>query len=249
MSNKALLNANLSGKAYKLYAYMCYRIGTAPSWEFNKKEILKHFKEGRDSVYEAEKELIKSGFLRKIQKRNSGRFNKNDYEIFAEPTDSDFGPFTENPETVKPETVKPVTANQTYSNKEVNNKELINKDSFKEKKEIKSLEAIENEIKDHFTNKAYKSNVEEFLLYHKANIRDVFKKLAYWGAKWEAKFEDINKNRKVCQNDTVERVLSEKEEKALDFIRAKIEYCKKFKGGMNADFLTQEEIEIIKKGS
>ena len=113
VSNLAGLDPNLSSKAFKLYWYMCYRIGTASHWEFNKKEILKHFKEGRDSIYQAEKELIKAGFLRKIQSRESGKFGKIDYEIFSEPVNSDSIPFTEKTDTVKTDTVMPDTEKAT----------------------------------------------------------------------------------------------------------------------------------------
>ena len=53
VSNLALLDIRLSGKAYKLYAYMVFRIGTAPDWYFYEEEILKNFKESRDAIRSA----------------------------------------------------------------------------------------------------------------------------------------------------------------------------------------------------
>ena len=270
ISNAALLDVRLSGKAYKLYAYMCYRIGTSAAWEFNKKEIAKHFKEGRDSIYQAEKELLDVGFLRKMQKRTGGKFSKNDYEIFAEPIDSDSKPFTENPETVMPETEESVTVNQSYSNKEEINKDLNNKEiSFpaeakkdeKEKKEDLDKEKEVKKIEGHcrssqnlsekekieliisyFDLKGYKSCVQTFLLYHKLNIHETFKKLPYFADIWEGKFEEMNK---LSQNKTKEIHITKEEEDAYKFMEAKFEYAKRhFK---NPERLTEEEIKEVRQ--
>jgi hypothetical protein len=137
---------------------MCYRIGTASHWEFNKKEILKHFKEGRDSIYQAEKELIKAGFLRKIQSRESGKFGKIDYEIFSEPVNSDSEPFTENTDTVKADTVKPYTSKPEHNNIDISNKEINNKDSSFSDTKTATLE----NLKKYKEEKEYLSDVEEF---------------------------------------------------------------------------------------
>lgn len=153
ISNQALLDVRLSSKAYKLYAYMCYRIGTATHWEFNEKEIMKHFKEGRDAIRSARTELIECGWLVKTQKRVAGKFSKNDYEIFATLDHIDSEPMTENPSTDSSSTENSTTGNPPYSNKEENNKDLNNKDLF-------SLEEIEKFFEDN----KFKSSAKRFWL-------------------------------------------------------------------------------------
>jgi len=147
ISNFALLDIKLSAKAYKLYAYMCYRIGISESWEFNEPEILKHFKEKRDAMRVAKSELIETGYLVKIQTRKgSGIFSKNDYQLMAEPENKGSTPPPENPSTVNPSAVNPSTENTAYSNKERNNKDLF------------SLE----ETKKYFSENDLKSDPEDF---------------------------------------------------------------------------------------
>lgn len=158
VSNLAGLNPNLSAKAFKLYWYMCYRIGTSSAWKFNKKEILKHFKEGRDSIYQAEKELIEVGFLRRIQTRESGKFTTIDYEIFSEPVNSDSAPLTEKPYTVKADTVMPYTEKTEHNNIDISNKEYNNKDYSSSDSKTTTLENLKKYKKE----KKYLSDVEEF---------------------------------------------------------------------------------------
>ena len=65
--------------------------------------------------------------------------------------------------------------------------------------ENSSFEAFIDPIKEHFDLKGYKSNVEHFMLYHKENIYEIFKRLAYFALKWEDKFCEIST---LSQNDT-----------------------------------------------
>jgi len=129
ISNLALLDTRLSGKAYKLYAYMVFRIGTSPDWYFYEAEILKHFKESRDSIRTAFQELISAGWLiRKRVKNEKGQFAMTEYEIFSEPQNSESKPRTDfpsadNPAVEKPAQVSPSAGKPPYINKEKNNKD------------------------------------------------------------------------------------------------------------------------------
>jgi DNA-binding MarR family transcriptional regulator len=157
ISNHALLDTNLSAKAYKLYAYMCYRIGLSQSWQFNTTEILKHFKEGESAMRTAFNELIKAGFLERKRIRNAkGIFERTDYVIYAEPVNATSVPHVENPRVEKPGVEipkvdspfveKPRAENRTYNNKEGNNKDKNNRSlSLEEMKNFwKELKEREN---------------------------------------------------------------------------------------------------------
>lgn len=192
VSNHALLDINLSSKAYKLYAYMCYRIGISDSWEFNEPEILKHFKEKRDAMREAKNELIDSGYLVKIQTRNSkGFFHKNNYKILAEPQNKGSDPSPENPSTDNPSSGKPSSGKPSTENKTYNKKDLINKDSSN-KDFISSIE----EAKKYWTDNNFKSDPEEFFdLWEGRGWKDgktkIVDRVAY-ARKWERKYKKMN---------------------------------------------------------
>jgi len=135
VTNNVLLDARLSGKAFKLYSYMVFRIGTSPNWQFNEKEILKHFSEGRDALRNAFKELIDAGWLKRRQMRNkNGTLGQKEYEIFSEPAETDLEPSPENPSTDKPSADKPSTDKPSYNNIYNTNKEKNNKETLSKKK-------------------------------------------------------------------------------------------------------------------
>jgi len=200
VSNTALLDVRLSSKAYKLYSYMCYRIGTCPTWQFNKVEILKHFKEGESALRSAFQELIKAGFLERKRIRNEvGKFATTDYTIYAEPVNTGSDPRVENPPVDKPHVVKPQVENQPYNNKDKNNKEFINKDkSFSVEEEREILISI-------WKNKNYKSDLETFIL--SPSRKDWRKKqmnLEEQAAYWENGFKKKNPE-KYVENPTAEK--------------------------------------------
>ena len=152
VSNEALVNARLSGKAYKLYAYMCYRVSSYPSWVFNRNEILKHFTEGETAMRGAFKELIDAGFLERMRIRNDkGIFEKTDYKIYSTPINKGSSPQVENPPVDNQQVEKP-----RVDNPRTNNKDKINKDS--NNKDLFSLEGT----KKHFSDLGNKSDGEEF---------------------------------------------------------------------------------------
>lgn len=141
----------------------------------------------------------------------------------------------------------------TYTNSKTISKQSSSyKDEKEEVKDLKennkkpTFEEIEQAIKDHFILKGYKSSVEQFLLYYKKNISDTFQKLDYKAFKWEEKFKDVNPTTEKT-SVVVESKLSDDQEKALKFMNAKIDYCKKHL--KNPKSLTKEEIEWIKNNN
>lgn len=150
--------AKMSSKAYKLYAYMCYRIGISTSWQFNKSEILKHFTEGESAMRSAFDELIKNGFLERKRIRNDrGIFIKTDYIIYAEPVIIDSNPQVENPHVDNPQVGKPRVEKRLYNNKETKNKDSSNKDFIS-----LPAEAKKEKLKSIWLEKKLKSNCEEY---------------------------------------------------------------------------------------
>jgi hypothetical protein len=63
------MDTNISGLAYKIYAYICFRIGINKEWEFYNNEIIDHFKEGIHAFRKARDELLDNGYL-EIVKQN-----------------------------------------------------------------------------------------------------------------------------------------------------------------------------------
>lgn len=142
VSNIALLDVRISSKAYKLYAYLCYRIGISESWRFNKDEILKHFKEGEKAMRSAFNELIECGFLERKRVRNDkGFFEKTDYTIYAEPVNTESDPQVQNRHVDNRHVENPHVDNAVYSNREIINKDKNNKD-------FSPAEKMWNELKE-----------------------------------------------------------------------------------------------------
>lgn len=190
ISNYALLDISLSAKAYKLYAYMCYRIGLSSSWQFNKDEILKHFKEGEKAMRSAFKELIDAGFLeRKRVRNNKGLFEKTDYIIYAEPINKVSNPQAQKRHVDKRHVDNPHVDNATLNNKDKNNKELTNKEflslSNEEKKE---------RLKKIWEEKGYKSSYEKYFLFRGKNNWKGVSNLEIDCEWWEDGYKNLNNN-------------------------------------------------------
>lgn len=124
--NEILQDARVSGLAFKLYSYIAFRLGRSKEWEFYNREIISHFKEGRDAVMKAKNELLDLGYLEivKQNKSASGKFLGNDYIIRKSPKK----PHTENPLTESPLTESPLTENQYTNNNDINKKDINKKD-------------------------------------------------------------------------------------------------------------------------
>lgn len=275
--NDLLCNPEISGLAKALW---CVLYSKPDDWTFYWREIEKNFKEGRDAIRKAAKQLEDLGYLQKEQKRiltgrgKEWKFGGMEIALFHDPSkplveegyNKGLSPNTENPypgnEDAGSEDPENPHTYKDLSNKDLSNKDL-NYSSYEESEKKEDLNK-ENEIKEieksctssksisekdkiqliisYFDLKGYKSCVQTFLLYHKLNIHDTFKKLPYFADKWEHKFEDLTK---LSQNNTKEISLSKEEERAWKFTEAKFEYAKKhFK---NPDSLTKEELDNIKK--
>ncbi len=92
-----MINDKLSWAARGMLLYLCSK---PDDWEVCLQDLINQTKgcqkgSGRDQTRKIMDELIHCGYMRKTQKRLSGRFERNDYEV-------SFVPFTENPFTVNP---------------------------------------------------------------------------------------------------------------------------------------------------
>lgn len=130
--NELVNNPELSLKAKGI---MLYLLSKPDGWRVRVNDIMKHCKDGRDSIYSGLSELKKNGYLVLHQERNSkGQIVAFIYHVYNTPQGIE-KPVTEKPEKVqkveKPEMVKPYTENpkeDTLYN-EYNNKENSKKDS------------------------------------------------------------------------------------------------------------------------
>ena len=99
--NKAI-NDKLSWAARGMLLYLCSK---PDDWEVNITDLVNQTtgtakRSGRDAVRKIMDELVECGYMRKTQKRISGKFQNVDHEV-------SFLPFTENPYTVNPSTANP----------------------------------------------------------------------------------------------------------------------------------------------
>ena len=119
--NVILQDIRVSGLAFKMYSYIAFRLGRDKKWEFYNREIISHFKEGRDAVMKARNELLELGYLEVIKQNKAfnGKYLGNDYIIRKNPKK----PITENQYTENP-----LTENQCSNNKDRKNKDLNKKD-------------------------------------------------------------------------------------------------------------------------
>ena len=144
--NKILLDTNISGLAYKIYSYICFRIGINAEWEFYNDEISSHFKEGRDAFLKAKKQLIQYGYLVKVKQNHKGKqgFSGCDYIIYKDP-------IINYQTTEIQETDNQTTEIQHTNNIDTTNKDNNNIDSnihiSKNKKKIKEVKDINDTSK------------------------------------------------------------------------------------------------------
>ena len=125
--NDLICDPTITSKAKAVYCYLSSR---PEDWIFRIKEMQSNFKEGRDAIMNALKELVESGWISKRAVRKKGMFDHNEYTLFFRKNEStvDGKPVTENQAmdaTVnwKPVTEKPLTDFPTYTNTEYTNNE------------------------------------------------------------------------------------------------------------------------------
>ena len=123
LNNTCIRDSRLSLKAKGLHTYF---MSLPPNWSLYKSELVKHCKDGIESVNSALKELIEYGYVEITEQKRSenGRFSGKAYGFHAKPIksipdkllkDEDEPSDDEHrhgfPATVKPSTVKPLTEN------------------------------------------------------------------------------------------------------------------------------------------
>ena len=101
--------------ALGVYAYLL----TKPDdWKIHPKEIMRHFKMGKDKAYALLNELIDAGLLTRTEIKEDGKFKGNLYCLYLKPVEL-------SPCPGKPDAVTPDEVNQdTYKEKKVLNKEI-----------------------------------------------------------------------------------------------------------------------------
>ena len=149
VSNEIIVDPNISMKAKAVY---CYLQSRPDNWEFYTKEIVKNFKESKDCITSALKELETNHYLKRIAKRDNGKFSNFDYYIFNSKEEYDKFTETENTDSVKTDTektesVKTVSGFSATNNTNYNNTDIINnintiKETDKEKTNEETISPI-----------------------------------------------------------------------------------------------------------
>ena len=149
--NTILQDARINALAFKIYCYICFRIGRNSEWEFYNNEILQYCQEGKHSLMKAKRQLIECGYLEKVKQnhKQNGDFGGCDYIIYKEPLTLATSKIASTLEATSKiaSTLECTTNNKdTLINKEIKNKEPNKEKNIK--KENLSLLEIENLTQD-----------------------------------------------------------------------------------------------------
>jgi hypothetical protein len=229
-----LCNSQISSISYKLWGI----IESKPDgWKFYWSEILKHFKEGRDAVKNAGKELEKFGYIQKKKAKKGNLFCGMDIEIFYDPTlpfdqeNQDSVRITENqsPEIQKTENqaAKYQTTENQNTNKDLNKLNISKKNisnfslargAKKENFKIPSLE----EVKKIFFAKNLKSDVEKYFIYREksnwSGVKNLEKDIEWWENGHKEKYPHLHQeqiSKIAVQSFTSEELKLEEEIKNI----------------------------------
>ena len=82
INNEFIFNKDMSLKAKGL---LCHLLALPETWELYVEEVEKWHKDKKDSIYSGFKELMKLGYVQRIQKREAGKFKGFDYIVFEKP--------------------------------------------------------------------------------------------------------------------------------------------------------------------
>ena len=82
INNEFIFNKDMSLKAKGL---LCHLLALPESWDLYVEEVEKWHKDKKDSIYSGFKELMKLGYVQRIQKREAGKFKGFDYIVFEKP--------------------------------------------------------------------------------------------------------------------------------------------------------------------
>lgn len=123
---------NLSLKAK---GFMLYVLSLPDDWQIYEKELIKHFKDGRDSIRATIKELIDAGYIEREKKRDEkGLIKGYEYRVFEEPIQSGLsGAGLTN--IGKTNIGKPAPTNNNLTNKDLTNNDCTNINAEKRKNE------------------------------------------------------------------------------------------------------------------
>lgn len=119
MLNKKLLqDPMLSAKAKGLLAYM---LSLPDDWQIYVNELVKHFKDGRDSIRSGIDELINAGYITRERLRDEkGRYNAFEYCVYEVPAQVGFSHLGES-QVGFPHLGEPVATNKDSTNKDLTN--------------------------------------------------------------------------------------------------------------------------------
>ena len=139
MSNFHLRDMRLSNKAIGL---MCKMLSLPDNWNYTVNGLSAICKDGRDSISSQLKELEATGYLRRAQSREQGKFGDVEYILTEIPITEK--PYTENPQesnegirvggtsnAENPITENPITEKPRQLNTNISNKEKKNKSNTK----------------------------------------------------------------------------------------------------------------------
>ena len=128
INNEFIFNKDMSLKAKGL---LCHLLALPESWDLYVEEVEKWHKDKKDSIYTGFKELMKLGYVQRIQKREAGKFQGFDYIVF------------EKPKRDLSETVLSETENPQLLNTDIKlNTDIIKKDQF----DFEELEELNVEV-------------------------------------------------------------------------------------------------------
>ncbi len=128
INNEFIFNKDMSLKAKGL---LCHLLALPESWDLYVDEVEKWHKDKKDSIYSGFKELMKLGYVKRIQKREAGKFKGFDYIVF------------EKPKTEKPKTDSSETENPQLLNTDIKlNTDIIKKEQF----DFEELEELNVEV-------------------------------------------------------------------------------------------------------
>lgn len=82
INNEFIFNRNLSLKAKGL---LCHLLALPNDWKLYIEEMEKWHKDGKKAIYSAFKELTKSGYMKREQRRSNGKFEGYDYIVYEIP--------------------------------------------------------------------------------------------------------------------------------------------------------------------
>ena len=184
INKQGVQDPNLSWAAKGLLAYL---LSLPDNWTIYAKELLKHTSSGETNTYTVIRELLRHGYMEKIEYRYKGKILALNYTVFEVPVDvtktdtskprivkvNDDGeydetventtnePYWENPNAVKPHEVFTELLINDFNNKDFNNKDFDVDDDAEKLIEIYKSLKLEKRVMPH-TLKLIRENAHSF---------------------------------------------------------------------------------------